>query len=429
MPRDFASSEAQRKKLYLVKPIPRDAHCFAFSTSFNSSSAGSTGAPPHLAFSSTLPEIRSCRVDRGTEWLPTTRWSHISMERNKEKNRTGGYYTTAGERRTNTTRPKKKHKTNSGEASFSLGLIFQRGEDYFPTFTGMWETIWACPRLRIFKVVHGALKILNPSHSFNYSPEIFGTDKTFDKDSVRAFKSLKAFKYFQAGYVQKIFTCLVSDLSVSDDKLFVCKSEVLASMERKVYKVFVNLSQCGEVLGGSCKCVSGLGAVCSHMTALLFASEDFVAPGINTIPDDATCTDELKQWNVPAKCHVEHKTINNITIQRPLFGKKPRLSVHRSDVRHVDDRSVNKTCTFRNRQEIRVVRSGMMKDVYTRRETTDPPRFISVILMSTKSMKFGLQMECQVKERYMKHVDKSLNFEHCELCVSKQFPFLCASPD
>ncbi|KAJ8300732.1 hypothetical protein KUTeg_022251 [Tegillarca granosa] len=82
-------------------------------------------------------------------------------------------------------------------------------------------------------------------------------DKTFDKDSVRAFKSLKAYKYFQAGYVQKISTCTAKDVSVSDDDLFLAKAEVLPSMERKVYKVNVCLSSCGDVLGGSCMCVAG----------------------------------------------------------------------------------------------------------------------------------------------------------------------------
>ena len=35
--------------------------------------------------------------------------------------------------------------------------------------------------------------------------------KTFDKESVRAFKSLKAYKVFKAGNVQKMKTCRTRD--------------------------------------------------------------------------------------------------------------------------------------------------------------------------------------------------------------------------
>ncbi|KAJ8315882.1 hypothetical protein KUTeg_006558 [Tegillarca granosa] len=185
-------------------------------------------------------------------------------------------------------------------------------------------------------------------------------DKTFDKDSVRAFKSLKAYKYFQAGYVQKISTCTAKDLSVSDDDLFLAKAEVLPSMERKVYKVNVCLSSCGDVLGGSCMCVAGLGAACSHLAALLFALEDFIAQGFHNIPDDKACTDRLKQWNIPAKRHVEHTTISNIA---PASIKKPRLAVPRADFRHENDRTVDEIALKNLHQEIRnlVPNSGFSK--------------------------------------------------------------------
>ena len=81
---------------------------------------------------------------------------------------------------------------------------------------------------------------------------IDSTEKTFDKDAVRAFKSLKAYKYFQEGYVQRIYT--QRDAST---KLTISKAEVMASMERRVYQVFVCLDDAGKVLGGSCKCVAG----------------------------------------------------------------------------------------------------------------------------------------------------------------------------
>ncbi|KAJ8313234.1 hypothetical protein KUTeg_009216 [Tegillarca granosa] len=75
-------------------------------------------------------------------------------------------------------------------------------------------------------------------------------NKTFDKEGMRAYKSLKAFKYFDSGYVQKIS-------SVNVDDFFVIQAEILASMTAKHYKVFVCLSSKGDVQGGSCDCVAG----------------------------------------------------------------------------------------------------------------------------------------------------------------------------
>lgn len=75
-------------------------------------------------------------------------------------------------------------------------------------------------------------------------------NKTFDKEGMRAYKSLKAYKYFEEGYVQKI-----SRGSIDSDYLI--RAEVLASMAQRSYQSFVCLDPNGNVKGGICECVAG----------------------------------------------------------------------------------------------------------------------------------------------------------------------------
>lgn len=58
------------------------------------------------------------------------------------------------------------------------------------------------------------------------------------------------------------------------------------------------------------------GEACSHIAAILFALEDYIAKGLNQLPDDSTCTDRLCEWNVPSKQNVEPETIHAIRIVR-----------------------------------------------------------------------------------------------------------------
>ena len=76
-------------------------------------------------------------------------------------------------------------------------------------------------------------------------------DKTFDADSMKAFKSLKAYKYFADGFVQNASM-------LSDNSVLYIRAQVTASLTSKVYPVWVGMDQnSGEVYGGKCTCVAG----------------------------------------------------------------------------------------------------------------------------------------------------------------------------
>ena len=79
--------------------------------------------------------------------------------------------------------------------------------------------------------------------------------KTFDKDSVRAYKSLKAYKYFDEGFVQKLEHCVVND---GERDLYLIHAEVLASYQGQIYQTYVAIDKgTSSPVGGACACVAG----------------------------------------------------------------------------------------------------------------------------------------------------------------------------
>ncbi|XP_052282066.1 uncharacterized protein LOC127879327 [Dreissena polymorpha] len=145
-------------------------------------------------------------------------------------------------------------------------------------------------------------------------------EKSFYKGSVRAYKSLKAFKYFEEGFVQRLRH---AETFVANTKVYTIHAKVLASYQGKAYQTYVALEkETGIPIGGSCACVAGRGEACSHIAAILFAVEDFIAKGLNQSTDKPTCTDRLCAWNAPSKQNVEPETIHNIRIVKQAHGKQ-----------------------------------------------------------------------------------------------------------
>ncbi|XP_049912491.1 uncharacterized protein LOC126397620 [Epinephelus moara] len=59
-------------------------------------------------------------------------------------------------------------------------------------------------------------------------------------------------------------------------------------------KPWVSMKKDGTVLCGHCTCKAGLGEVCSHITALLYAVDSAVKH-----LEDRSCTDGPRQWGLP----------------------------------------------------------------------------------------------------------------------------------
>ena len=86
-----------------------------------------------------------------------------------------------------------------------------------------------------------------------------GRDKSFDMESLKAFKSLKAYKYFYDGYVKNVwvFKCLCNnDLNL---KVLYFRAYVHHSFSCDLpLEVFISLNaDNGDVYSAQCSCVSG----------------------------------------------------------------------------------------------------------------------------------------------------------------------------
>ena len=88
---------------------------------------------------------------------------------------------------------------------------------------------------------------------------VYGRDKSFDMQSLKAFKSLKAYKYFYDGYVKNVwvFKCPCdNDLNL---KVLYFRAYVYHSFScDSPLEVFVSLNaDNGDVYSAQCSCVSG----------------------------------------------------------------------------------------------------------------------------------------------------------------------------
>ena len=83
-----------------------------------------------------------------------------------------------------------------------------------------------------------------------------GRDKTFDMQSMRAFKSLKAYRFFADGFVSNVW---LHDCKTSDPRIVYVRGFVQHSLSMDVpLETFVALNgDTGDVYSAQCSCISG----------------------------------------------------------------------------------------------------------------------------------------------------------------------------
>ena len=145
-------------------------------------------------------------------------------------------------------------------------------------------------------------------------------EKEFNRESMKAFKSLKAYKYFEDRLVRTMRGTMA-----------VIRCHCFSSLKSKsTYTFYVAIMSTGKVVGASCSCVAGKGGACSHVAALMFYFEDFIKKGTKVVPNDGTVTDRLQQWHVPPKRVITPQPLENIQFKKAQYGKTTRRSSCRS---------------------------------------------------------------------------------------------------
>ena len=145
---------------------------------------------------------------------------------------------------------------------------------------------------------------------------ILSPEKTYDRCSIRQYKSYEAYSLFECGHITNIE--LSRYLDTSPFRFARCKCLPSQDTSKGTYRTIVCLNKArGNVAGAHCRCVAGLGEVCSHAAGLLFALEDFVSRGYTQLPDGPATTEILCKWNRVANAKVEPVPLQEMHIRKP----------------------------------------------------------------------------------------------------------------
>ena len=189
-----------------------------------------------------------------------------------------------------------------------------------------------------------SLESMKQFHFVNlYVNLVESRDKTFDKESLRAFKSLKGYKFFADGFVRNMWL-----YPHPGSELVILRAYCHHSLTcNPPLQVFICLNgSTGDVYSARCNCVSGTGAACSHIAACLFALEHAVSSGWKELPTEISPTSQPMKWNQPPKKVVSAKPVKEISFRKSSFAKTsatlavkcPRSSF---DPRAPNDRSLD----------------------------------------------------------------------------------------
>lgn len=83
-------------------------------------------------------------------------------------------------------------------------------------------------------------------------------------------------------------------------------------------KVIIGMQQ--TTVSGKCSCVAGAGGICHHVVGLLFYLAHCKQLGLNSLPDDLTCTMMSQRWSVPRGKHISPQCVDALMVKKPREG-------------------------------------------------------------------------------------------------------------
>ena len=125
-----------------------------------------------------------------------------------------------------------------------------------------------------------------------YTYLLYSCNNTFDRESLKTFRLLKAYKYFADDLVRNLHA---GHIPAND--LGGIKAHCLLSFKTSTtYFMFPALKRNGtvNVVAAQCSCVAGQGEACSHVAALMFYLEDKMRQKDMHLPADTSSTGSLQ---------------------------------------------------------------------------------------------------------------------------------------
>ncbi|CAG2244518.1 unnamed protein product [Mytilus edulis] len=132
------------------------------------------------------------------------------------------------------------------------------------------------------------------------------TPSMFNKSSMKAYKSLEAYRYVESGHVDQI-----KIYDVNGSPFCFLKADVIGSMKirDKPHQPWVCLAKdTADIYCAHCTCLAGLGEMCSHIAAVLFKIELGVRYGVT----QKSVTSEECKWNKVFRKQVDVSSIMDI---------------------------------------------------------------------------------------------------------------------
>ena len=130
---------------------------------------------------------------------------------------------------------------------------------------------------------------------------------------LKAFKSLESYNYFTSGWVLEMGHTKINGLSV-----FLGKVKHSQRMNDASLQPWVIVEEDGSINSGHCTCMAGIGEVCSHVGALLWAIDTTCK-----IKNSKTPTEEKAYWMLPfAVSKVQYKKLGDIDFTSAKTKKK-----------------------------------------------------------------------------------------------------------
>ncbi|XP_050505806.1 uncharacterized protein LOC126884063 [Diabrotica virgifera virgifera] len=140
------------------------------------------------------------------------------------------------------------------------------------------------------------LTYVPPIASMDILTYIVFTHSFYTHEQMRAYKSLAAYKYFKSGFVEKVGFKVINDLVLLIGKV----QHSMRARETKL-RVWIIAETGGSICTAHCICMAGLGEVCSHVTAVLYAAEHAAYLKQQKNEKNVACTDVKSTWPVPTQ--------------------------------------------------------------------------------------------------------------------------------
>ena len=151
---------------------------------------------------------------------------------------------------------------------------------------------------------------VNVGHIFEYILRL----REFDSDYIGKYKDMKAYSYFDSGFVDTILHSFVN----TENNLIILFCSVTGSMDiHNSKELWICVEGTGRIRTAWCSCMAGTSACCNHIIATLYKVEYAHREGYI----DPSCTSIPCGWNAGTKKEVSGRKIQDLVLRKRIRTK------------------------------------------------------------------------------------------------------------